>query len=73
MHLHEVAEEVRRWKDMTGYTPIQYYYNKGINILNPNLVAVHCVWLDNKDIKILKETGANLTSSHAEACEVPAS
>ncbi len=61
MHLHEVKSEVQRWKGITGYSPIQYYYNKGINILNSNLIAIHCVWVDNKDIEILKETGANVS------------
>ncbi|MEM2991460.1 MAG: amidohydrolase [Halobacteria archaeon] len=53
MHLHEVKEEVVRWKEETGYTPIQYYFHKGLRILNPNLLAVHCVWLDDEDIRIL--------------------
>jgi len=61
MHLHEAEEEVQRWKKLTGYSPIQYYHSKGVKLLNPNLIAVHCVWLDDIDIRILKETGANVS------------
>jgi 5-methylthioadenosine/S-adenosylhomocysteine deaminase len=53
MHLHESKDEVIKWKEETGYTPIQYYFHKGLRILNSNLLAVHCVWLDDEDIKIL--------------------
>lgn len=61
MHLHEVSEEVRRWKEMTGLSPIQYYHSKASKLLSSNLVAVHCVWLDDEDIRILNKAGAKVS------------
>lgn len=59
-HLHETRDEIYYWKKETGLTPIQYYHKK-IRFLGSNLVAVHCVWLDDKDIKILKETNTKVS------------
>ncbi|MEM3507503.1 MAG: amidohydrolase [Candidatus Bathyarchaeia archaeon] len=60
-HLHESKDEVTRWKEETGYTPIQYY-DKKIKFLDSNLLAVHCVWLDDEDIRILAKH--NVKVSH---------
>ncbi|MEM2896159.1 MAG: amidohydrolase family protein, partial [Candidatus Bathyarchaeia archaeon] len=51
-HLHESRDEVVKWKEETGYSPIQYY-DKKIKLLDSNALAVHCVWLDDEDIRIL--------------------
>lgn len=59
-HLHEDIEEVRQWQVMTGYRPIQYFPQKGIHLLNTNLIAAHCVWVDDEDIRVLKETGTHV-------------
>jgi 5-methylthioadenosine/S-adenosylhomocysteine deaminase len=48
-------------KEMTGFSPIQYYHDKDLGFLNQNLVAVHCVWLDDEDIRILGETGTSVS------------
>lgn len=60
MHLHGGEEEVRRWKEETGYSPIQYY-NKNVKILGPNLLAVHCAWTDDEDIQVLKESATKVS------------
>jgi len=52
-HLHETKDEVINWKKETGLTPIQYYEKK-IRFLDSNLLAIHCVWVDEKDIQILR-------------------
>jgi len=52
-HLHETKGEVTNWKKETGLTPIQYY-DKNIRFLDSNLLAVHCVWMDAEDIRILR-------------------
>jgi 5-methylthioadenosine/S-adenosylhomocysteine deaminase len=51
-HLHETKDEVVNWKKETGLSPIQYY-DKTIRFLDSNLLAVHCVWLDEEDIRVL--------------------
>jgi len=60
MHLHESKDEVSRWKEETGYTPIQYY-DKKIKFLDSNLLAVHCVWLEDEDIKVLAKHGIKVS------------
>jgi len=51
-HIQESHDEVTNWKKETGLTPIQYY-DKTIDFLDSNLLAVHCVWVDQEDIRIL--------------------
>jgi len=53
-HLHECEDEIVQWKKETGLTPIQYYH-KRIRFIDSNLVALHCVKLDNEDMRILAE------------------
>lgn len=60
-HLHECDEEVNNWKKETGLTPIQYY-DKKIRFLDSNLLAVHCVAVDDHDIEIL--SSRNVKVSH---------
>jgi 5-methylthioadenosine/S-adenosylhomocysteine deaminase len=60
-HLHETRHEVESWKKDTGLTPIQYYDRK-IRFLDSNLLAVHCVWMDDEDIRILARR--HVTVSH---------
>ena len=60
-HLHETRLEVDSWKKDTGLSPIQYY-DKKIHFLDSNLLAVHCVWMDDEDIRILAKRG--VTVSH---------
>ena len=47
---------MEEWKDMTGLSPIQYYKNQGVDVLNRNTIATHCVWVNDEDIQILKDT-----------------
>ena len=60
-HLHETKLEVDSWKKETGLTPIQYYDRK-IRFLDSNLLAVHCVWMDDEDIQVLAKR--RVTVSH---------
>ena len=60
-HLHETKLEVESWRKDTGLTPIQYY-DKKIRFLDSNLLAVHCVWMDEDDIRILARR--HVTVSH---------
>lgn len=47
----EVQESLRRW----GRRPLEVMMAKGI--LGPATVVAHCVWLDDREIRILAETG----------------
>ena len=60
IHLHESKHEVEEWKKRFGTTPIKYLHKK-IDFLNSNVLAAHCVWVDNEDIRILKETDTKVS------------
>ncbi len=59
-HLHECEDEIIEWKKETGLSPIQYY-NKKIRFIDSNLLAIHCVWLDDEDIRILREKNVKIS------------
>ena len=60
VHLHESKHEVEEWKKRFGTTPIKYLHKK-IDFLNSNVLAAHCVWVDDKDIQILKNTNTKVS------------
>jgi 5-methylthioadenosine/S-adenosylhomocysteine deaminase len=47
----EVEESLRRW----GRRPIEVFYDRGI--LGPRTVVAHCVWLSDREIELLAQTG----------------
>jgi len=49
----EVQESLRRF----GRRPIEEFFNRGI--LGPRTVVAHCVWLDDREIALLAETGTS--------------
>ena len=49
--ISEVIECLRRY----GRRPIEEFFNRGI--LSPRTVIAHCVWLDDREIELLAETG----------------
>ncbi|MEM3754254.1 MAG: amidohydrolase [Candidatus Bathyarchaeia archaeon] len=53
IHLAETAHEVKDIKEKFGKSPIELAYE--CELLGPDLLAAHCVWLSKEDIKLLKE------------------
>ena len=51
----EVQESLRRH----GRRPIEEFYNRGI--LGPRTVVAHCVWLDDREIALLAQTGTSVS------------
>lgn len=47
----EVQESLARW----GRRPIEVFHQRGI--LGPHTVVAHCVWLDDREIELLAQTG----------------
>jgi 5-methylthioadenosine/S-adenosylhomocysteine deaminase len=47
----EVEESLRHW----GRRPIEVFYDRGI--LGPRTVVAHCVWLSDREIELLAQTG----------------
>lgn len=61
VHLAETAEENRVVRDATGLSPVRYAESLGI--LDPRTVAVHAVWLEPDEVRILADTGAAVSHS----------
>ncbi|MGQ4833723.1 MAG: amidohydrolase family protein [Candidatus Asgardarchaeia archaeon] len=58
-HVSEQKYEVELVKKETGLTPIRYL-NK-IGLLDENLLAVHCVWVDDEEINLIAKSGAKVS------------
>jgi 5-methylthioadenosine/S-adenosylhomocysteine deaminase len=53
IHLAETKKELLESREKNGTTPVQYLDR--IGLLAPDVVAAHCVWVDETDRKILAE------------------
>ncbi len=53
IHLSETKWEYEEFLNKRGITPVEYLNE--LNMLNRDLIAVHCVWLTNKDLDFLAE------------------
>ncbi|PWT73337.1 MAG: TRZ/ATZ family hydrolase [Proteobacteria bacterium] len=57
MHLHETEDEIREGMTRFGVRPLERMQRLGL--LNPNLIAVHAVHLNDAEIALLAEHGAS--------------
>jgi 5-methylthioadenosine/S-adenosylhomocysteine deaminase len=53
IHLAEMRKEFADSLEKNGATPVQYL--ERIEFLGPDVLAAHCIWTDNTDMKILAE------------------
>ena len=51
IHVSETEQEVNDCIERTGMRPVEYLGH--IGFLGPNVVAAHCVWLDDREIALL--------------------
>jgi 5-methylthioadenosine/S-adenosylhomocysteine deaminase len=60
MHIHvsETRSEVEDSKAQVGLTPVHYLDRLGV--LGPNVLAVHCVWVDASEIQVLAKRRAGI-------------
>src|SRR5215831_14536545 len=58
IHVAEGQYEGERTLGEHGATPIRYLDKLGV--LGPRTIGVHCVWLDDDEIKLMAERGAGL-------------
>jgi 5-methylthioadenosine/S-adenosylhomocysteine deaminase len=58
MHVHETAHEVAEAQQKTGQRPLQRLDQ--LDLLNPNLIAVHMTELDEFEIERIAEAGVNV-------------
>jgi 5-methylthioadenosine/S-adenosylhomocysteine deaminase len=59
VHLNESQEEVRLCTEKYGKPPVEFVHESGL--LGPDVVAAHCVWLNDREIEIMKETGTHIS------------
>ena len=60
LHMSETLTEVEQIREQHGTTPVRYLENLGI--LDADTICVHCVWLEDEEIKILARTGAHVAT-----------
>lgn len=58
VHVSETALEHNECYERHGLSPIAYFSKLGL--LDQNTYAAHCVWCDEKDIRIMKEKGVSV-------------
>ena len=58
LHVSETRNEVKMSLEETGMRPITWLDSLGA--LGPNTQLVHAVWLDNDEIRLIKERGASV-------------
>jgi len=59
VHLNESQDEVKVCKEKYGKPPTEFVHELGL--LGPDVVAAHCVWLNDREIEIMKETGTHIS------------
>ncbi|NHJ03423.1 MAG: amidohydrolase [Candidatus Heimdallarchaeota archaeon] len=58
IHLAETEKEVEEIKSKYNVTPTQHLQNLGF--LCKELVAAHCIWMNQEDYKLLKQNGVKI-------------
>jgi 5-methylthioadenosine/S-adenosylhomocysteine deaminase len=58
-HSSESIWEVQECLRQFGRRPIEEFYNRGI--LGPKTVVAHGVWLDDREVQLLAQTGTSIT------------
>ncbi len=66
IHLSETRSEVEQSRREHGVTPVERLHS--LDILDPQTVGVHCVWLDEEDMDVMARTGMKV--SHAPESEM---
>lgn len=59
VHLNESKTEVDFSLEKFGRRPTELAYETGL--LGPDCVAAHCVWLDDREIALMAETGTHIS------------
>ena len=62
LHLAEVREDVRFMRGEYGMSPVEFMESCGLN--NGRTILAHCVWLGERDIKLMKANVAHCPASN---------
>ncbi len=58
MHIHETTQEIHDSEILHGVRPIERLHRLGL--LNPNLIAVHCVHMNGNEIELFARQGVHV-------------
>ncbi|UCD26403.1 MAG: amidohydrolase [Candidatus Bathyarchaeota archaeon] len=58
LHLSEVEEDVKFTQDRFNKRPVKYLND--IGVLGPDVLAAHCIWLNDEEMRILKRAKVNV-------------
>lgn len=61
VHVSETSKEVDECKERHGVSPVKYLADEGL--FEGRTIAGHCVWVDDEDIKILKEKKVHVATN----------
>lgn len=70
IHLAETREEVAQIKERHGCTPVALLH--GLGVLDEKTVCVHCIWLEEGDFALLRESGAKVVTCPESAMKLGA-
>ena len=62
-HLSEMPFEIKQIEDEYGMSPVELYSKAGL--LSTRMTAAHCIYVDNKDIALLKTSGTGVAHNVA--------
>lgn len=68
MHIAEIADEVDFSKSKNGLSTVEHLNKLGV--LGPNLLAVHTVWLTNREIDLFRLNNVKVSHNPAAAMKV---
>lgn len=68
MHIAEIADEIEFAKTRQGLSTVEHLHKLGI--LGPNLLAVHTVWMTNREIDLFKLYDVKVSHNPAAAMKV---
>lgn len=70
IHLAETREEAAQLKMQHGCTPVALL--QALGVLDENTICVHCIWLEEGDIGLLRESGAKVVTCPESAMKLGA-
>ena len=69
-HVSETEKEVKEFEENTGKRPVEFLYENGF--LSEKFLGAHCVWLTDKEIKMIAEKRANVSHNPVSNMKIAA-
>lgn len=69
-HVSETEKEVKEFEESTGARPVEFLYENGF--LSEKFLGAHCIWLTDKEIKMIAEKRANVSHNPVSNMKIAA-